>query len=84
MKSSLFLSDVVPDVARIAHSFAACFLKPLVQFILVLIESIAAFPGPRKHAQTNLLFGICSQHHWYFHHINDSRITEKRCPLSNC
>src|SRR2546427_7686392 len=41
MKSSFFLTSIVPDFARIAHSFGACFLYPLVQFILVLIESVA-------------------------------------------
>src|SRR6266571_2031212 len=42
MKSSFFLSGIVPDFARIAHSFAACFLYPFVHFILILIESVAA------------------------------------------
>src|SRR5712691_2468271 len=42
MKSSFFLSGIMPDFARIAHSFAARFLHPLVHFILILIESVAA------------------------------------------
>src|SRR6266567_5333884 len=42
MKSSFFLSGIVPDFARIAHSFDARFLYPLVHFILILIESVAA------------------------------------------
>ena len=41
MKSRFFLPSAAPDVARIAHALAARFLKPLVQFILVLIEPIA-------------------------------------------
>ena len=36
------MSGIAPGVARIAHSFAVCFLYPLVHFILVLIESVAA------------------------------------------
>ena len=49
MKSSFFLTSIVPDFARIAHSFGACFLYPLVQFILVLIESVATKDiAPRK------------------------------------
>jgi hypothetical protein len=42
MKSSFFLTSIVPEFARIAHSFVACFLYPLIQFILILIESVAA------------------------------------------
>ena len=42
MKSRFFLSGIVPDFARIAHSFDARFLYPLVHFILILIESVAA------------------------------------------
>ena len=41
MQSRFFLPGIVPDVARIVHSFAARFLEPFVQFILVLIESVA-------------------------------------------
>jgi hypothetical protein len=49
MQSRFFLPGIVPDVARIAHAFAARFLHPLVQFILVLIESVAAKDiAPRK------------------------------------
>ncbi len=29
MKSRFFLSGIVPDLARIAHTFTACFLDPL-------------------------------------------------------
>jgi len=42
VESSFFLSGIVPDFARIAHSFDARFLYPLVHFILILIESVAA------------------------------------------
>ncbi len=42
MKSRFFLAGIVPDVARIAHAFDARFLYPLVHFILILIESVAA------------------------------------------
>src|SRR5205809_5006120 len=41
MQSRFFLPRIAPDVARIVHAFAARFLEPLVQFILVLIESVA-------------------------------------------
>src|SRR2546423_4985377 len=41
MQSSFFLPSIVPDVARIVQTFAARFLEPFVQFILVLIESVA-------------------------------------------
>src|SRR6266700_4207784 len=41
MKSHFFLTGIVPDFARVAHAFVACFLYPLVHFILILIESVA-------------------------------------------
>lgn len=42
MESRFFLPGIVLDIARLAQSFAARFLHTLVQFILVLIESVAA------------------------------------------
>src|SRR6266702_7228221 len=48
MQSSFFLPGIVPDVARIVHSFAARFLEPFVQFILVLIESVATKDIPPR------------------------------------
>ena len=48
MKSRFFLPGIAPDVARIAHAFAARFLEPLVQFILVLIESVATKDIPPR------------------------------------
>ena len=49
MQSRFFLPGIAPDAARILHAFAARFLEPLVQFILVLIEPIAAKDiAPRK------------------------------------
>ncbi len=49
MKSRLFLPGIAPDVARIFHVFAACFLEPFIQFILILIEPIATKDiAPRK------------------------------------
>jgi hypothetical protein len=42
MKSSFFLSGIVLDFARSAHSIDACFLHPLVHFILILIEPVDA------------------------------------------
>ena len=48
MQSSFFLPGIVPDVARIAHAFAARFLEPFVQFILVLIESVATKDIPPR------------------------------------
>ncbi len=49
MQSRFFLPRIAPDVARITHAFAACFLEPFVQFILVLIESVATKDiAPRK------------------------------------
>src|SRR5262249_14644771 len=41
MKSSFLLSGIAPDLTRIAHSFAARFLYPLVHFIFILIEPVA-------------------------------------------
>jgi hypothetical protein len=41
MNSSFFLTSIVPDFARIAHSFVACFLHLLVHLVLILIKSIA-------------------------------------------
>jgi hypothetical protein len=48
MKSRFFLSGIAPDFARIVHSFAARFLDPLVHFILILIESLAAKDIPPR------------------------------------
>ena len=48
MQSSFFLPGIVPDVARIVHAFAARFLEPFVQFILVLIESVATKDIPPR------------------------------------
>src|SRR5947209_12827461 len=49
MQSHFFLPGIAPDVARIVHAFAARFLEPCVQFILVLIESVATQDiAPRK------------------------------------
>jgi len=42
MMSRFFLQGIMPDIARMAQSFAARFLDPLVQFVFILIESIAA------------------------------------------
>ncbi len=58
MKSSFFLSGIVPDFARIAHSFDACFLDPLIHFILILIESVATkdiTPGKRSWGSFNAM-----------------------------
>jgi hypothetical protein len=52
MKSSFFLTSIVPDFARIAHSFVACFLYPHVQFILILIESVATKDIPPSKMNT--------------------------------
>src|SRR5260370_19187718 len=41
MQSRFFLPRIAPHIARIAHAFGARFLEPFVQFILVLIESVA-------------------------------------------
>ena len=48
MKSSFFLPGIAPDVARSAHSFAVRFLEPLVHFILILIEPVAAKDIPPR------------------------------------
>ena len=48
MKSRFFLPGIAPDFARIAHSFAVRFLEPLVHFILILIESVAAKDIPPR------------------------------------
>jgi hypothetical protein len=48
MESRFFLPGIVPDIARLAQSFAARFLHTLVQFILVLIESVAAKDLPLR------------------------------------
>jgi hypothetical protein len=52
MKSRFFLPGIAPDFARSAHSFAVSFLEPLVHFILILIESVAAKDiPPRKRSR---------------------------------
>ena len=43
MKSRFFLPDIAPDATRSAHSFTMRLLDPLVQFILILIESAVPF-----------------------------------------
>ena len=48
MQSRFFLPRIAPDVARIVHAFAARFLEPLVQFILVLIEPVATKDIPPR------------------------------------
>src|SRR6266568_2220081 len=49
MQSRFFLPGIAPDVARIVQAFAARFLEPFIQFILVLIESVATKDiAPRK------------------------------------
>src|SRR5438067_12093554 len=58
MQSSFFLPGIVPDVARIAHAFAARFLEPLVQFILILIESVATKDIPPRKRGWGRLHGM--------------------------
>src|SRR5947208_7602204 len=41
VQSCFFLPGIAPDLARIVQTFATRFLEPFVQFILVLIESVA-------------------------------------------
>src|SRR5712692_2800208 len=48
MKSRFFLPGIAPDVARIAHSFKARFLYPLIHFILILKEPVAAKDIPPR------------------------------------
>ncbi len=48
MKSSFFPPGRAPDVARNAHAFAARFLYPLVHFIRILKESVAAKDIPPR------------------------------------
>jgi hypothetical protein len=48
MESRFFLPGISPHVARIAHTFAARFLEPLIQFIFVLVESVAAIDVPPR------------------------------------
>ncbi len=48
MKSRFFLPGIAPDFARIAHSFEARFLYPLIHFILILKEPVAAKDIPPR------------------------------------
>ena len=48
MESRFFLSGITPHVTRIAQAFAARFLEPFVEFILVLIESVATEDIPPR------------------------------------
>ena len=48
VQGRFFLPGIVPDVARIAHAFAARFLEPFAQFILVLVESVATKDIPPR------------------------------------
>jgi hypothetical protein len=48
MESRFFLQGIAPDIARLAQSCAARFLHTLMQFILVLIKSIAAKDLPPR------------------------------------
>src|SRR5260221_1279909 len=62
MKSRFFLPGIAPDFTRIAHSFKARFLYPLIHFILILKEPVAAkdFP-PRKWSWGS--FNAMLEHH---------------------
>ena len=52
MQSRFFLPGIAPDVAGIAHAFTARFLEPLVQFMLILVEPVAAKDiPPRKRSR---------------------------------
>lgn len=62
MKNSFFLSGIAPDFARIAHSFDACFLNPLVHFILVLIESVAAKDVPPSKRRWGRFYAMLEDH----------------------
>src|SRR5260370_4916387 len=48
MKSRFFLPGIAPDLTRIAHAFKARFLYPLVHFILILKEPVAAKDIPPR------------------------------------
>src|SRR5947207_16008430 len=48
MQSRFFLPGIAPDVTRIVYAFAARFLEPLVEFILVLIEPVATKDIPLR------------------------------------
>src|SRR5438876_11062422 len=52
MQSRFFLPGIAPDVAPIAHAFAVRFLEPLVQFMFILVEPVAAKDiSPRKRSR---------------------------------
>src|SRR2546423_12397983 len=56
MQSRFFLPSIAPDVARFVQAFAARFLEPLVQFILVLIQPVATKDiAPRKRRWSRFL-----------------------------
>src|SRR5258708_24314971 len=62
MKSRFFLPGIAPDFTRIAHSFKARFLYPLIHFILILKEPVAAKDiPPRKWSWGS--FNAMLEHH---------------------
>jgi hypothetical protein len=59
MKSRFFLPGIAPDVTRIAHAFEVRFLYPLIHFILILKEPVAAKDIPPRKRQPNGGYAPC-------------------------